>query len=184
MTTQTPTTRVLDYVAQPNGYTCQSACVARIIGTEDVMGVRVALEAIGNPGSPSTMGQYLQSKIREYHFNDNASILDMREALSQGYQLITHGWFTSESGHVIGLEGVEPDPTKLSYKFITDDPWYEFDFPSGTFTQNSGENVRYSSYGIYAYCVASDSYEAARKIYARGELDSARKGAWLHLCKN
>ena len=183
MTTQTPKTKILEYVPQPDGNTCQSACIARIVGTEDVAGVRAALEAIGDPGSYTTMGQYLQSKIREYHFNDNASILDMREALSQGYQLITHGWFT-QSGHVIGIAGVEPDPTKLSYRFITDDPWYEFDFPSGNFTGNSGENVRYSSYGIYAYCVASSSYEAAREIYTRGELNSATKGAWLHLCKN
>jgi len=183
MTTQTPATKVVDYVAQPNDYTCQSACIARIIGTEDVMGVRAALEALGNPGDYAIMGEYLKANIREYHFNDNASILDMRDALSQGYQLITHGYFT-EVGHVIGLAGFEPDPTNLSYRFITDDPWYEFDFPSGTFTQNSGKNVRYSSYGIYAYCVASRSHEDAKEIYARGELDSAKKGAWLHLCKN
>lgn len=48
--------KILDYVAQPNTYTCQSACIAKVLGTSDVAGIRVALEAIDDPGRPETMG--------------------------------------------------------------------------------------------------------------------------------
>ncbi len=43
--------KILDYVAQPNAFTCQSACIAKVLGTTDVAGIRAALKAIGDPGS-------------------------------------------------------------------------------------------------------------------------------------
>lgn len=176
--------KILDYVAQPNAYTCQSACIAKVLGTTDVEGIRAALEAIGAPGSPETMGEYLKSRVRSYKFLMSGSLEDAKEALDDGCVIITHGWFTG-SGHVIALVGYEPDPRTLSYRFIIDDPWMEFSFPDALFIPNSsGDNVRYSSYGIYAYCVTSSSYEHAVQTYAQGKLLSSEKGAWLHLIKN
>ncbi len=176
--------KVLEYVAQPNAYTCQSACVAKVLGTTDVTGIRAALEAIGEPGSPYTMGQYLQSRVKSYKFLVSGSLENAKAALDEGCVVITHGWFT-HSGHVITLVGYETDPQTLSYRFIVDDPWMEFSFPSAQYLPNSsGNNVRYSSYGIYAYCVASRNYEDATQIYAKGQLLSSEKGAWLHIIKN
>lgn len=69
-------TKVLDYVAQPNAYTCQSACIAKVLGTTDVEGIRAALEAIGTPGSPATMGEYLKSRVQFYKFLTSGSLED------------------------------------------------------------------------------------------------------------
>jgi hypothetical protein len=176
--------KILEYVAQPNAYTCQSSCIAKVLGTNDVEGIRAALEAIGEPGSPDVMGQYLKSRVQSYKFLVSGSLEDTKAALDEGYVVITHGWFTG-SGHVITLVGYESDPKTLSYRFIVDDPWMEFSFPDAQFIPNrSGNNVRYSSYGIYAYCVASSSYENAAKIYAQQKLLSSERGAWLHIIKN
>jgi hypothetical protein len=176
--------KVLDYVAQPDAYTCQSACISKILGTTDVKAIRAALEAIGDPGDHEVMGQYLKSRVQSYKFLLSGSLEDAKDALDDGCVVITHGWFTG-SGHVICLVGYESDPKTLSYRFIVDDPWMEFSFPDAQFIPNrSGDNVRYSSYGIYAYCVASSSYENAQHIYDRGTLLSSEKGAWLHIIKN
>ncbi|GAB4366016.1 MAG: hypothetical protein Kow00121_03030 [Elainellaceae cyanobacterium] len=176
--------KILDYVAQPNAYTCQSSCIAKVLGTTDVSGIRAALEAIGEPGSPNVMGQYLKSRVKSYKFLVAGSLEDAKDALDEGYVVITHGWFT-EDGHVITLVGYEPDPKTLSYRFIVDDPWMEFSFPSAQFIpSSSGDNVRYSSYGMYAYCVSSRSYKNAAQIYAQGRLLSSEKAAWLHIVKN
>jgi hypothetical protein len=176
--------QILDYVAQPNAYTCQSSCIAKVLGTTDVEGIRAALEAIGDPGSPDVMGQYLKSRVQFYKFLVSGSLEDVKNALDDGCVVITHGWFT-ESGHVITLVGYESDPETLSYRFIVDDPWMEFSFPSAQYIPNSsGDNVRYSSYGLYAYCVASSNYRNAAQIYAQGTLLSSEKGAWLHIIKN
>lgn len=176
--------KILDYVAQPNAYTCQSACIAQVLGTTDVEEIRAALEAIGAPGDPQTMGQYLKSRVQSYKFLMSGSLENAKDALDAGYVIITHGWFTG-SGHVISLVGYEPDPRTLSYRFIVDDPWMEFSFPDAQFIPNSsGDNVRYSSYGMYAYCVASSSHDHAAQLYAQGKLLSSEKGAWLHLIKN
>jgi hypothetical protein len=177
-------TQVLDYVAQPNAFTCQSACLAKVLGTNDVDGVRADLEVIGTPGSPEVMGEYVRSRVQSYQFLLSGSLDDAKAALDQGCVVITHGWFTG-SGHVIALVGYEPDPATLSYRFIVDDPWMEFDFAAAQYLPNrSGDNVRYSSYGMYAYCVASSSVSHAAQIYQQGRLLSSEKGAWLHLVQN
>ncbi len=176
--------KILDYVAQSNAYICQSACIAKVLGTTDDKGIRAALEAIGAPGNPDVMGQYLKSRVQSYRFLSAGSLMDVKDALDNGCVVITHGWFTG-SGHVICLVGYEPDPKTLSYRFIVDDPWAEFSFPTAQFVPNSsGDNVRYSSYGVYAYCVASSNHEHAAHLYAQGKLLSSEKGAWLHIIKN
>jgi hypothetical protein len=177
------TSKVLDYVEQPNALTCQSACIAKVLGTRDVQGIRHALESMGAPGDPAVMGQYLKSRVQSYKFLSTGSLIDAKEALDEGFVIITHGWFT-RSGHVISLVGHEPDPKTLSYRFIVDDPWAEFSFPTAHYTPKSGNNIRYSSYGMYAYCVASSSYENAAALYSKGVLLSSEKGAWLHVVKN
>jgi len=176
--------KILDYVAQPDPYTCQSACIAKVLGTTDVKEVRAELEAIGTPGDPAVMGQYLKSRVKSYKFLSTGSLLDAKDALDDGFVIITHGWFTN-SGHVICLVGHEPDQKTLSYRFIVDDPWAEFSFSDAQYISDSvGDNVRYSSYGMYAYCVASSSHKHAGQIYAEGKLLSSEKGAWLHIIKN
>lgn len=174
----------MDHVEQPDALTCQSAAIARVIGTTDVMSIRAELTQGGKvAGDPWNMGRFMEKHCKEYRFLAAASLNDARNALEDGYHLITHGYFT-HSGHVIGLSGVEPDPRTLSYRFNAEDPWYEFDFPSWTYTQLTGDDVKYSSYGIYAACVASHNVASARQIYRRGELNSAMENMWLHIIKN
>ncbi|MEO8892148.1 MAG: hypothetical protein ABI417_11540 [Coleofasciculaceae cyanobacterium] len=91
--------------------------------------------------------------------------------------MITHGWFTVP-GHVILLIGYEADPVTLSYCFIVHDPYAEYDFSNGAHDlSKSGESVRYSSYGIYATNVDSDSYDRAREIYKQKTLKSNEQNA-------
>jgi len=176
--------KILDHVEQPDVYTCQSAAIARVVGTTDVMSIRHALTQGGREaGDPWNMGRYLEKYCQYYKFSPTASLNDARKALEEGCHLITHGFFTG-SGHVIGLSRVEADPKTLSYRFNAEDPWYEFDFPSWSYTRNSGNDVSYSSYGIYAACVASSGVSHAAEIYRRGELNSAMKNMWLHIIKN
>jgi hypothetical protein len=182
------TSKVLDYVSQPNNYTCQSACIAKVLGNTDVAGIRADLETMGTPGDPAVMGEYLKSRVQSYEYRASGSLLDAKQALDDGCVVITHGYFTG-SGHVVALVGYEPDPETQSYRFIVDDPWEEFSFPDAQYIPNSsGDNVRYSSYGLYAYCVASFSYEQASQLYAEKSLASSEvlseKGAWLHIIKN
>lgn len=179
---------IASYTRQPDARTCQSSCVAQMMGlssSQDVYSIRSALEAIGDPGSPSTMGAYLKSRIKEYQFDIAASLNDARKALDDGYKLITHGWFTG-SGHVVSIVGWESSPNNLSYRFIVDDPWAEFSFPAWRYLNpdSSGNDLRYSSHGMYAACVVGQSPADAYRIYKRGELDSSRGGMWLHLIKN
>jgi hypothetical protein len=179
-------THVLDYVRQPDSRTCQSACIAKVLGKqteEEVFSIHDELEKIGIPGDHEVMAEYLKTRVSSYSFLLNGSLDDAKEALDDGCVIITHGWFTP-SGHVICIIGYEADPSTLSYRFIVDDPWAEFDFPNATFLAKSGNNVRYSSYGVYAYCVRSQSYEHATELYASRALDSSHKGAWLHIIKN
>lgn len=194
------TSRIIDDVQQPDARTCQSAAIARLLGTQDTFGVRVELDRIAErrrsaAGDPWVMGEYLSGRVREYQFHEKASLLDFNAALAAGYHLITHGWFT-QYGHVIGISGQgyqddqgtwhlgERDPQSGWLYYKAEDPWYEYDFPAGRFTRRSGNDAAYSAYGIFAYCVASWSYPGAREIYSRGQLDSAQEGAWLHLIKN
>lgn len=172
--------KILDYVPQPDARTCQSACIAKMIGSTAVATVRAALEQIGEPGNPYTMGTYLKPRVKEYKFLENASINDMRQALKDGYQLITHGYF-SHSGHVICIVGMKNNNT-----FICDDPWYEINFNGWTYApwEASGNNVEYSAYGIYAACVVGQSADHAASVYNKGELNSTTKGAWVHYIRN
>ena len=173
-------------LAQPDPRTCQSTCVAMALNITDIMKVRHDLEAIGDPGSPTTMGKYISDHLlppSTYQFEDNASISQIRDWLKAGEFLIIHGWFTT-SGHVIVIDGVEIDPSNLSYKFSVRDPWAEFDFASWSYDiSGAGFHGFYSSYGIYATCVAGQSNSDAAEIYLRGELDANRGGAWVHRIK-
>jgi hypothetical protein len=172
--------KILDFVEQPDVSTCQSAAIARVVGTTDVMSIRKALLGISSrrgsmSGDPAVMGDYLKENVREYQFIPDGSLNQAKEALEQGYHLITHGWFT-RSGHVIGLSPFKDgEPYKVhtstgSYAFNAEDPWYEFDFPSWSYTRRSGDDIPYSAYGIYAACVGSSGFGHAQQIYRKGEL--------------
>lgn len=168
-----------DYVPQPDAYTCQSACIAKMIGTQDVAGIRRGLLEIGTPGDPAVMAQYLKPRVKEYHYSAIASLNECKQWLDQGYQLITHGWFTG-SGHVISL--VDHD----AKGFIVDDPWAEFDFPSWQYTGNTnGNDLHYSFKGIYIACVVSHSRGEAESMYSANiQPDMNFKNAWVHRIKN
>lgn len=182
--TQEPQSKVIDDVKQPDENTCQSAAIARVLGTQDVWGVRAELTRGGAvAGDPWNMGRYMAAHVRDYRFLPNASLNDATKALDEGYQLITHGYFTT-AGHVIGLSGYEPDPRTLSHRFIAEDPWYEFEFQKWRYSRHDGNDVRYSSYGIYAACVASHGLSHAHQIYKRGELNNSMRNMWLHIIKN
>jgi hypothetical protein len=172
------------YVRQPNLVVCQSACIAMVLRTTDVFGIRADLESMGEPGNPYVMGHYLQSHVDSYKFLVDGSLNDAKKALDDGFAVITHGWFT-RPGHVILLIGYEADPATMSYRFIVHDPFAEYDFPNGVHDESkSGESVRYSSYGIYATCVASADYGHALDLYAQKKLKSNEQNAWLHIIKN
>ena len=175
------------YTRQPDARTCQSACIAQMLGktsAEDVYAIRSALERIGTPGDPRVMEEYLKPRVISYRFDAGASLDDARKALDSGFKLITHGFFT-KSGHVVNIVGYEPDPRTLGIRFVVDDPWSEFDFPSWSYPKpdKSGDNVRYSSYGMYAACVAGQSRDDAARIYRNGILNSSQSGMWLHVIK-
>ncbi|MGV0025586.1 hypothetical protein [Phormidesmis priestleyi] len=130
------------------------------------------------------MGEYLRPRVQSYQFLTDGSLNDAKKALDDGCLVITHGWFT-HSGHVILLIGHEPDPTTLSYRFIVHDPDGEYSFPNGVHdTSQSGEKVRYSSYGMYATCVGSADYDNAKDIYRQKKLLSSEQNSWLHIIKN
>lgn len=170
------------FLAQPNAYTCQSACIAMATGRTDIMPIRAKLEATGDPGDPYNMGRLLKAAFGDrYEFDDNACLSEIRDWLKAGEFLITHGWFTG-SGHVICLDGVAIDAAKLSYKISVKDPWSEFSFRNWSYDNPSAQKYDgyYSSHGLYAAIVASTSPSDAAAIYRRGELDSMRKGAWVH----
>jgi hypothetical protein len=186
--------KILDFVEQPDENTCQAAAIARVVGTTDVMSIRRELLSSGrsrglDAGNPYLMGEIIAPKVQEYQFIVDASLNQAKEALEQGYNLITHGWFT-RSGHVIGMspyEDGEPykaHPSLNTYAFNAEDPWYRFNFPDWSYTRQSGNNIPYSAYGIYAACVASTNASHAASIYRRGELNSSLKNMWLHLIKN
>lgn len=172
-------------LSQPNAVTCQATSIAMATGQTDIMEIRSRLESIGNPGDPATMGVLLRESFGDrYEFDDNASLSEVRDWLKAGEFLITHGWFTG-SGHVIGLDGVAIDAASMSYKISVKDPWSEFDFKSWTYNNPSVDRYDgyYSSHGLYAAIVAGQSVWDAAAIYRRGELDSMRKGAWIHRIK-
>jgi hypothetical protein len=166
--------------AQPDAYTCQSTCIHEALGREiSIVEIRSILCSGGEAGDPYNMGRFLKQQIGDrYEFDDNACLSEVRDWLKAGEFLITHGWFTG-SGHVISLDGVAIDSATLSYKISVKDPWGEFDFRSWRYlTHAQSYDGYYSSHGIYAACVAGQSVWDARDRY--GELDSMRKGAWVH----
>lgn len=173
------------FLSQPDAVTCQSACIAMATNDPDVLSVRNRLLNSGEAGDPYNMGRVLSDRLGSlYEFDENASLSEICDWLKNGELLITHGWFT-RSGHVIVLDGVQIDPTNLSYRLDVRDPWSEFDFRSWSYNNPSVQKFDgfYSSYGIYAACVVGQSASDSARIYRRGELDSQRKGAWVHRIK-
>lgn len=173
-------------LSQPNASVCQSACIAMATGRTDIMAVRAELDAEIQPGemagSPRVMGVILERAFGDrYIFDDNACLSEIREWLRNGEFLITHGWFTG-SGHVISLDGITIDPKTLGYKISVKDPWSEFNFSAWSYDNPSVDKFDgdYSSHGLYAAIVAGQSVHDAAAIYAKRELDSMRKGAWIH----
>lgn len=174
---QEPTSKILDYVAQPDEFTCQAACVAKALGVKDVMKVRRTLLSYGDPGSPHVMAEMLKA-ARHYHLSLSASMTMIRDWLNGGSKIvITHGWF-SGSGHVIAIVG------KTEKGFIVDDPYGEFSFDQWRYLNPNGDNVLYSYQGIYASCVASHNVSHARVIYASGVVDFDHGNAWGHFVQN
>jgi hypothetical protein len=171
-------------LSQPDAYTCQSACVCMALGLTDIAGMRARLCSLGEAGDPYVMGEVLRAQLGDrYEFNDNASLSEIREWLKAGEFLISHGWFTG-SGHVIALDGVAIDPTTLSYKISVKDPWGEFSFGSWAYLPGADHfDGYYSPWGLYAAIVVGHGPGHAAEIYRRGELDSSRKGAWVHRIK-
>jgi hypothetical protein len=178
------TVRALN-LSQPDAVTCQSACISMATGEKDVYAIRRQLEAIGNPGDPYVMGKVIRKyKGGSYSFVEDASLNEIKEWLKDGEFLITHGWFTN-SGHVICLDGVSIDEKTLSYKLDVKDPWSEFDAPSWSYRSSANfYDGYYSSYCIYASCVAGSSKNHAASLYKKGVLDSSQKGAWVHRIKS
>ena len=172
-------------LSQPNSETCQSTCIVNAFGgtQDDIWQVRSRLcKMPGGAGDPYNMGVILKEHFGDrYIFDDNACLSEVREWLRAGEFLITHGWFTG-SGHVIALDGITIDPSKLSYKISVKDPWSEFDFASWSYNNPGIDRFDgdYSAHGLYAAIVAGQSVSDAISIYHRGELDSMRKGAWVH----
>lgn len=168
-------------VPQPDQHTCQSATLAMVIGTTDVWSIRADLVANGTAGDPANMGRILRKHFGDrYRFDDNASLSEARDAVKNGAFLIVHGFF-SGSGHLIAIDGVEVDPSSLSYKFKVLDPYSQFNAKTWAYDlPDIGYSGYYSSRVIYAACVAGASKWDAQAIYRRGELDSNRKGGWIH----
>ena len=176
-------------LSQPNSSVCQATCIAMALGLNenDIMEIRQQLEELGAPGDPHVMAAFLKPKLGDrYELHLDASLANCSEWVKNGCFLIVHGWFTS-SGHVICLDAVDikADTTTMSYKFSVKDPWSEFSFQDWAYNNPSVSfyDGYYSSYGLYAACVAGQSAEDAAQIYQRGELDSQRTGMWVHQIK-
>lgn len=177
--------RVLDYVPQYDAASCQAAAIARVTGSTNVRQVRNDLLRLGVPGDPAVMGEYLTDRVKEYRYHGQASLNDAIEALSDGYQLITHGWFTG-SGHVIGLSGWNPE----TRKFNAEDPWFEFHFYEWSYSPYvvDGDDMPYSDRGIWAACVVGQSVDDSYWHYQQTQVllpkHYSDRGMWLHVIKN
>ena len=172
--------KVLD-LSQPNAYSGQSTCIAMAVNDPNIQEIHQRLEAKGDPGDPQVMAEVIREFTVDYELHLDASLNEVKSWLQQGDFLIVHGWFTPE-GRVICLAGVEIDAENNRYKLQVQDPWGEFHAPSWKY---DNPNVRfydgyYSSYSVYAACVASTSCEDAARIYKKGELDSSIKKMWVH----
>lgn len=168
---------MLDYIAQYDAYSCQSACIAMVTGDRNVKGIRECLLKKGEPGNPYIMGEYLKPRASVYEFTETASIADMATWLGQGFRLITHGYF-SGSGHVVVVSDRRNDC------FLIDDPFGEFDAASWSYTDNEdGNDVPYSERLIYSACVASHSRDEAIAAYQAGGINRTFGNAWVHKIK-
>lgn len=177
--------KILDYVPQPDSLTCQSAAIAKMTGDPDVYKIRQLLENLGDPGSPATMGEYLETRVQQYKYTDKGSLDIAIEYLKNGWKVISHGWFTP-SGHVLSIVGWDFE----AQEFKVDDPWFEFDFGGWTYAphEKSGDDVRYSARGIWAACVRGESCDDAQFAYQErfrlGHREFLETNMWLHLIRN
>ncbi|NER32695.1 MAG: hypothetical protein F6J93_01210 [Oscillatoria sp. SIO1A7] len=172
--------KVLD-LSQPNAYACQSICIAMAVDEKNIENIRQRLKAKGDPSFPHVMAEVICEFPVNYQLHLDASLDEVKSWLEEGDFLITQGWFTSE-GHAICLAGVQPDPENNSYRFNVKDPWSKFDAGVWKYS-NPNEKFydgHYSSYCIYAACVASTSCADAANIYTNKELDSSYKKMWVH----
>lgn len=176
-------------LSQPDSSTCQSTCIAMALDKktkDDIDKIRNDLQKYGQAGDPKVMAKVIKADINlnhvpvNYQLYEHASLDEVKTWLEEGDFLITHGWFTHE-GHVICLAGVEIDTENNHYKFNVKDPWREFDAPKWTYDlKGNFYDGYYSSYCIYAACVASKNCAEAKSIYTAKELDSSSKKMWVH----
>lgn len=169
-------------ISQPDASTCQAACVAMALETNNVYGIRQALTSMGTAGDPAVMANYMRPRLNgRYSYNGAASLNDLREKLLKGYFVIIHGMFTS-SGHVIGLDGIHWNPVGDKIKFDVADPWSEFDASSWTYNKPSVKfyDGYYSALLIYSACVVAFSLHQGIDTYKKGQIDINRKGAYAH----
>jgi hypothetical protein len=171
-------------LSQPDAYTCQSACVAMALNkpASEIPKIRSQLVQMpGGAGSPDNMAHLLSLGLgNRYSLDLDASLKEVQDWLLAGELLITHGWF-SQSGHVIVLDGIQADPERMSVRYDVRDPYGEF--MASTWRYGGKETSYdgfYSSWIIYAACVAGVNASSAAAIYRRGELDSRRGGMWVH----
>jgi hypothetical protein len=152
-------------LSQPDGSTCQAACIGMAVGDAGVYSIRRKLVARGDAGNPYVMADVIRTYKRPYAFHENASLNEVYDWLQAGEFLITHGWFT-RSGHVICLDGLREAPMRKGYDINVKDPWSEFN--ASAWAYNLGSKFYdgfYSDRLIYAACVASSSDASAKRIY-------------------
>jgi len=174
-------------ISQPDSQTCQATCICMALGltANDVPTVRQKLIRYGTAGDPGVMARVireLKPASLNYRLNLNASLSDAVELLKNGAFLITHGWWTP-SGHVICLDGIDPDPNTLSIKFNVSDPWSKFNEELFKYDNLSIKfyDGYYSSRLLYATAVAGASYYDAENYFRSDKLNMSQKGAWLHI---
>lgn len=168
-------------LSQPDGSSCQAACIGMAVGDRDIAGIRQKLVRKGVAGDPSVMAAVIREVYPKvgYVYEGNASLARVITWLKAGELLITHGWFT-RSGHVIVLDGLATRPDG-SLSLDVKDPWSEFNAASWSYNLGSRFfDGYYSAPLIYATCVAGASLADARRIYERRELDLTRAGMWVH----
>lgn len=173
-------------ISQPDASTCQATCICMALGltANDVPMVRQRLLRYGTAGDPGVMAKVirdLKPASLNYRLNLNASLNDCIKWLEDGEFLIIHLWATP-SGHVICLDGINPDTNTMSIKFNVSDPWSKFNESTFKYDNLSIKfyDGYYSSKLIYATGVAGTSYEDAKYRYRKGEMNSNRSGAWIH----
>lgn len=167
-------------LSQPDGSTCQAACIGMAVGDRDIAGIRAQLVNIGKPGSPHVMGRLISTYSNAiYRYECNATLEKVVRWLKDGELLITHGWFTRD-GHVIILDGVKTNEDG-SVCFDVKDPWSKFN-PS-VWRYDGNERFfdgYYSAETIYAACVVSQNSAHAAVAYRDHKVDWKAGGMWVH----